>query len=289
MGKRSGVVPLSNIKSYFVSIDSGVLYGIMREIGPKFSVSREDFTGENRETHWKRISDSKRLKVSKQNVFTGKIETDGVALCVHDRRLKTDRPVPPLASPVMRDEENKEEERAIQEVEDNDLVVDVTKDKNEKTAGPSMQEVEHNDLVVSVTKDENKKAADPAMQEVEHNDLVVGAVKNEENKKAGSEKQKVQDKDVVVGTDPGSTNTITIAAPKRAEDGTYGNLRQKDIRLLTFSRARFYRESGVINATKKIETWNSGMKEHLEAMSEVTSRGADFRAFRKFMEVRVAH
>jgi len=339
MGKRSGVVPLSNIKSYFVSIDSGVLYGIMREIGPKFSVSREDFTGENRETHWKRISDSKRLKVSKQNVFTGKIETDGVALCVHDRRLKTDRPVPPLASPVTRDEENKEEERAIQEVEDNDLVVDVTKDEdkktadpamqevehndlvvgvtkdedkkaadpamqevehndlvvgvtkdeNEKTAGPSMQEVEHNDLVVSVTKDENKKAADPAMQEVEHNDLVVGAVKNEENKKAGSEKQKVQDKDVVVGTDPGSTNTITIAAPKRAEDGTYGNLRQKDIRLLTFSRARFYRESGVINATKKIETWNSGMKEHLEAMSEVTSRGADVRAFRKFMEVRVAH
>jgi len=31
------------------------------------------------------------------------------------------------------------------------------------------------------------------------------------------------------------------------------------------------------------------MKDHLEALSEVTSRGADFTAFRKFMEVRVAH
>ena len=264
MGKRFDVVPLSNIKAHFVTNDSRILHGIMRDIRPKFSISRKDFTGENRETHWKSIFDSKRLKVSKQNVFTGKIETDGVAFCVHDRRLKTDRPVPPLASPVTRDEENKEEERAIQEVEDNDLVVDVTKDEDKKTADPAMQEVEDNDLVVDVTKDKNEK-------------------------KAGSEEQKVEDKDFVVGTDPGSTNTITIAAPKRAEDGTYGNLRQKDMRLLTFSRARFYRESGVINATKKIETWKSGMKEHLEAMSEVTSRGADFRAFRKFMEVRVAH
>jgi hypothetical protein len=31
------------------------------------------------------------------------------------------------------------------------------------------------------------------------------------------------------------------------------------------------------------------MKEHLEALSEVTSRGADFQAFPEFMEVRVAH
>jgi hypothetical protein len=44
-----------------------------------------------------------------------------------------------------------------------------------------------------------------------------------------------------------------------------------------------------MNARKKVVTWNVGMKEHLEALSEVTSRGADFRAFRKFMEVRVAH
>ena len=31
------------------------------------------------------------------------------------------------------------------------------------------------------------------------------------------------------------------------------------------------------------------MKEHLEALSKVTSRGTDFEAFREFMQVRVAH
>jgi len=44
-----------------------------------------------------------------------------------------------------------------------------------------------------------------------------------------------------------------------------------------------------MNARKKIETWNARVREHLEAMSEVTSRGTDFGAFREFMNVRVAH
>jgi hypothetical protein len=160
------------------------------------------------------IFDFKRIKVSRQKLFTRMIETDGVAMCVHDRRLKKDRPVPPSAAPI--------------------------------------------------TKDEEKEQADPVTQEVQDNDFVVCA-------------------------DPGNTNIITIAAPKRAEDGTDGNLRQKDMRLLRFSRARYYRESGIMNARKRIAAWNSGMKDHLEALSEVTSRGADFEAFRKFMEVRIAH
>jgi len=44
-----------------------------------------------------------------------------------------------------------------------------------------------------------------------------------------------------------------------------------------------------MNAKKKSGTWSAGVKEHLEAISQVTSREADFKAFRKFMEVRVAH
>jgi hypothetical protein len=124
---------------------------------------------------------------------------------------------------------------------------------------------------------------------VEGNDFIVDAAKNEEKKAAGPVTQKVHENDFVVGADPGNTNIITIAAPKRAELGIDGNLRQKDMRLLGFSRARYYRESGMMNARKKIETWNSGMKDHLEALSEVMSRGADFRAFREFMEVRVTH
>jgi hypothetical protein len=61
------------------------------------------------------------------------------------------------------------------------------------------------------------------------------------------------------------------------------------MRLLRLSRARGYRECGIMNARKKIEKWNAGMKDRLEAMREVTSREAGFEAFMKFMEVRVAH
>jgi len=136
---------------------------------------------------------------------------------------------------------------------------------------------------------EYEKEADPATQEVQDNDLVVDAAKHEEKKDSDPATQKVQDNDFVVGADPGSTNIITIAVPRSAEARTDGNLLQKDMRLLRFSRARYYRESRILNTTKKIETCNSGMKEHLETLSEVTSRGAVFDAFRKIMEVPVAH
>jgi hypothetical protein len=86
---------------------------------------------------------------------------------------------------------------------------------------------------------------------VEGNDFIVDAVKNEEKKAAGPATQKVQDNDFVVGADPGNTKIITIAAPRRAEDGTDGNLRKKDMRLLRFSRARYYRESGIMIKGRK--------------------------------------
>jgi len=114
--------------------------------------------------------------------------------------------------------------------------------------------VEDNDLVVDVAKDEDEKKADPSAQEVENNDFMVDAAKHEEKKEAGPAVQKVHENDFVVGADPGNTNIITIAAPQRAEDGTDGNLRQKDMRLLRFSRARYNRESGIMNARKKICT-----------------------------------
>jgi len=150
------------------------------------------------------------------------IETDGVALCVHYRRLKINRPVPPSAAPV--------------------------------------------------TKDEEIKEADPATQEVHEKGLVVDAAKHEDEKEADPATQEVHDKGLIVGTDPGNTNIMTIAAPKRAVDGIDGNLRQSDLRLLRFSRTRYSRESGIMNARKKIETRNAGMKDHLEALSALTIR-----------------
>jgi hypothetical protein len=117
--------------------------------------------------------------------------------------------------------------------------------------------VEDNDLVVGVTKDEDEKEADPVTQEIEGHELVVDVTMDGDEKEAGSSTQKVQDNDFVVRADPGNPIIITIALPKRAEDCNDCNLRQKDMRLLRFSRARYYRESGIMNARKKIETWNS--------------------------------
>jgi len=73
---------------------------------------------------------------------------------------------------------------------------------------------------------------------VEDNDLVVGVAKHEDGKEADLATQRVHENDLVVGADPWNTNIITIAVPKRAEDGIDANFRQKDMRLLTLSSAR---------------------------------------------------
>jgi hypothetical protein len=44
----------------------------------------------------------------------------------------------------------------------------------------------------------------------------------------------------------------------------------------------------VRNPRIQSEKWNSGVKEHLAAISQVTSRRADVRAFREFVKVRVS-
>jgi hypothetical protein len=91
--KRFNFVPICEIKSRIVSINSRVLHGIMKEISPELDVSREAFNGENRETYWKSVFDFKRLKQSKKTVFMGMIETDGVTINGHSRRFKeADRP-----------------------------------------------------------------------------------------------------------------------------------------------------------------------------------------------------
>jgi len=121
--KCFNVVPLCNIKSHFVTIDSRVLYGIMKEICPEFDARKTEFSGENRETYWKNIFDFKRLRVSKQKARTGVIESDRVAICVHYRRLKADRPVPSSILYVTKHEDEKEAGPATQKVHENHFVV----------------------------------------------------------------------------------------------------------------------------------------------------------------------
>jgi len=59
-----------------------------------------------------------------------------------------------------------------------------------------------------------------------------------EHKKTDPGTYNPQDNDLVVGLNLGTTNVITIVAPKRLEDGADGNLCQSDMRRLKFSRAR---------------------------------------------------
>jgi len=44
-----------------------------------------------------------------------------------------------------------------------------------------------------------------------------------------------------------------------------------------------------MNARKQSETWNSGMKKHLEAMNKLTGRKAAFEAFRESTGTQAAH
>ena len=75
--------------------------------------------------------------------------------------------------------------------------------------------------------------------------------KHEEKKQVYPTTQEVHENDIVDGADPGNTNIITIAVPKRAEDGIEGNLCQKDMHQLNLSREGYHRESGILNAREK--------------------------------------
>jgi len=131
--QRFNVVPICEDKSHFITIDSGVLFGIMKEICPEFDVSREEFTGEDRDTYWRDIFDFKRRKTSKKKVFTGKIESDGVSIGVHYRRSKVDRPVRSSLSPSAKHEDEKEAGPAAHNVHGNDFVIGTERPGNTDT------------------------------------------------------------------------------------------------------------------------------------------------------------
>jgi len=113
---------MCNIRSHFVTIDSTAVDGIMKEVCPESDVRNIEFNAENRETYWMNIFDFKRFHASKQKVFTGVIETDGVAMYVHDRQLKADSPIPFLLS-ILTKRGEKEAGPAAQQVQSNDFVV----------------------------------------------------------------------------------------------------------------------------------------------------------------------
>jgi hypothetical protein len=104
-----------------------------------------------------------------------------------------------------------------------------------------------------------------------------------------AEEIRVQENDMVVGCDPGGKDIMALAIPKRGSDGARDDIGMGDVRLKTFSRARYYREAGVIDARKHAEHWNANIRSELTELSAVSSRGSDLNAFRAYVAVHVRH
>jgi hypothetical protein len=104
-----------------------------------------------------------------------------------------------------------------------------------------------------------------------------------------AEELPVEETDLVVGCDPGGKDIMALAIPKRGSDGARDDLGMGDVRLKTFSRARYYREAGIINARKHAEHWNANIRSELTELSAVSSRGSDLNAFRAYVAVHIRH
>jgi hypothetical protein len=128
--KRFHVVPIRNTMLHFVTIESSVLYGMMQEISPKFDVSPEEFTGIDWETHWKNVFDFKGIRKSSTEAFAGKIETDGVCICVHSRRLSRHRHILSSFSPWTK-HQKREAIHMLYEPQKSDFVVGVDPGKKD--------------------------------------------------------------------------------------------------------------------------------------------------------------
>ena len=78
------IVPICSCKAHFVTIDTSVLHGILKEIG-MIDCNGKTFASLGDE-HWRSVFQISRLE-GKSSTFTGTMDTDGVSICVHQRRL----------------------------------------------------------------------------------------------------------------------------------------------------------------------------------------------------------
>ena len=85
--------------------------------------------------------------------------------------------------------------------------------------------------------------------------------------------------DVLLGNDPGRINIYYMAT--EMEDGSIWSS--------TLSRKQYYAESGILQARKTSETWNGGVQTHLDALSTVSTKGADLTTYRAYLAVYYAH
>ena len=88
--KLFNLTPLCTVKNHYMTIDSYSFFGILKDAN-LVSQSSEEFSQCSKYI-WPSIIDLDRLK-GKDKIFTGTIETDGVGLCVHFQRPKTNKQV----------------------------------------------------------------------------------------------------------------------------------------------------------------------------------------------------
>jgi hypothetical protein len=89
----------------------------------------------------------------------------------------------------------------------------------------------------------------------------------------------IRDDDRVLGVDPGRRTLLYIV-----EVLPSGEKRKYEL-----TREQYYKESGIIHARRHSEKWNEEVKGALTALSQVSSKGANFDTFLTFVAVHVQH
>ncbi len=82
------LVPISKVKTHFITIDKSVLYGIF--VDAELTTENEKTFNINIQKHWDEFLNIKKLNKKYANgvnkEFTGTVQTDGIVLCMHFQR-----------------------------------------------------------------------------------------------------------------------------------------------------------------------------------------------------------
>lgn len=82
------ILPVSSIRAHYITIDKSVLYGLMKE--QELVAGNEATFNTLVDDHWQSTFHiQKLLSASNKCQFTGTIDTDGISLCIHQRRPRT--------------------------------------------------------------------------------------------------------------------------------------------------------------------------------------------------------
>jgi len=116
---------------------------------------------------------------------------------------------------------------------------------------------------------------------------ITVSVSEEEHQEEGGGFE-VRPNDFVVGCDPGLVDIMAMAVPLEMEHGCF-DISMRFMQSKNFSRARYNRESGIIDARKHSNKWNKEVKDQLDDLSGVSSRGASLQNFRDYVERHTIH